>query len=162
MLATLGSNAGNMLTESPLPRIVEALGQLDYTAVVALDRIWDGPAPDNVHGVPFVQQQLLLPACDLFITHAGYNGVREALAAGVPMVAMPLYAEAPANARRLTELGLGVRMPADTTSAGILLACKEVLGDPAFRYAAGGFQRRILGLPGMDELVSALVREAQR
>jgi hypothetical protein len=68
--------------------------------VVALERNWDGPRPDNVHLVPFVQQQLLLPACDLFVTHAG--------------------------------------------------------------YAAAGFQRRILGLPGMDDLVSALVREAQR
>ena len=162
VLVTLGSNAAHMFTDSPLPPIVEALGQLDCTAVVALDRRWDGPSPDNVHLVPFVQQQLLLPACDLFVTHAGYNGVREALAAGVPMVAMPLFAEAPANAQRLAELGLGVTVPADTTPAGILLACKEVLDDPAFRYAARGFQRRILGLPGMDELVSALVREAQR
>ena len=162
VLVTLGSNAAHMFTESPLPPIVEALGQLECTAVVALDRRWDGPSPDNVHLVPFVQQQLLLPACDLFVTHAGYNGVREALAAGVPMVAMPLFAEAPANARRLTELGLGVTVPADATPAGILVACKEVLGDPAFRYAASGFQRRIMGLPGMDELVSALVREAQR
>jgi N-glycosyltransferase len=163
VLATLGTNAAHILGESsPLPRIVEALGQLDCTAVVALDRIWSGPAPDNVHLVRFVQQQLVLPACDLFVTHAGYNGVREALTAGVPMVAMPLFAEAPANAQRLTELGLGVTVPADTTSAGILLACKEVLDDPAFRYAASGFQRRILGLPDMDELVSALVRETQR
>ena len=161
VLATLGSNTGHMLGKSPLPRIVEALGRLRCTAVVAVPDGWHGPRPDNVHLVPFVQQQLLLPACDLFVTHAGYNGVREALAAGVPMVALPLYAEQPANAARLAELGLGVTVPADTESAGILRAAEEVLEAPAFRYAASGFQRRILGLPGMDELMSALLREAK-
>ena len=68
------------------------------------------PRPDNVHLTSFVQQELLLRSSDLFITHAGFNGTREALAAGVPMVAVPLFAEQSHNAGRLQQLGVGTRI----------------------------------------------------
>jgi N-glycosyltransferase len=152
---------------SPLPRIVEALGTLPCTAVVALGRDadpadWQGPRPGNVHLASFVQQRLLLPACDLFLTHAGFGGVREALTAGVPMVALPLYADQPANARRLAELGAGVVLPPDEADATALAAaCRQVLEDPTYRLTARGFQRSILGLPGTDQLVADLTTLAE-
>lgn len=164
VLATLGSNTGHMLTAktSPLTRIVAALGELQCTAVVALGAdadptTWPGPHPDNVHLVPFVQQRLLLPACDLFVTHAGFGGIQEALTAGVPMVALPLYAEQPANASRLAQLGVGLTTPPDSEPTELSSACRRVLDDPTFRHAARGFQRRILGLPGIKQLVSDFV-----
>jgi N-glycosyltransferase len=167
VLATLGSNTGHMLTgeTSPLPRIVAALGELPCTAVVAIGAhadpaSWPGPRPDNVLLVPFVPQRLLLAACDLFVTHAGFGGIREALAAGVPMVALPLYAEQPANASRLAELGLGVTVPAGSGPAPLAAACRRVLDDASFRYAARTFQRRILALPGPDQLVTDLTEIA--
>jgi N-glycosyltransferase len=164
VLATLGSVSGHMLTAetSPLPRIVDALGSLPCTAVVALGRdadpaAWTGPRPANVHLASFVQQRLLLQAADLFVTHAGFGGVQEALAAGVPMVALPLYAEQPANARRLAELGLGMALDAYASdAASIAAACRKVLDDPAYRFTASGVQRRILGLPGIEQLVDDL------
>ncbi|MCU1625366.1 MAG: glycosyltransferase [Pseudonocardia sp.] len=68
----------------PLPEIVEALGALPVTAVVAPGSDaalaeWTGPRPVNVRLVSFVQLRLLLPTCDLFITHAGFGSVRETL-----------------------------------------------------------------------------------
>ncbi|MGH3253092.1 MAG: glycosyltransferase [Trebonia sp.] len=91
---------------SPLARVVEALGELPGKAVVALGddaevARWTGPRPANVHLAGFVQQRLLLPFCDLFVTHAGFGSLRESLTAGVPMVSLPLHSEQPANARRL-------------------------------------------------------------
>jgi UDP:flavonoid glycosyltransferase YjiC (YdhE family) len=164
VLATLGSASGHMLSPetSPLRRIIEALGSLPCTAVVALGRDadpagWTGPRPGNVHLASFVQQRLLLHACDLFVTHAGFGGVLEALTVGVPMVALPLYAEQPANAERLTELGLGLTTdPYEADTATIAAACRKVLDDPSYRYTTRGFQRRILALPGMDQLVADL------
>ncbi|WP_433281851.1 glycosyltransferase [Pseudonocardia xinjiangensis] len=164
VVATLGSVSGHMLTSdtSPLRRIVEALGSLPCTAVVALGRgsdvsTWAGPRPANVHLASFVQQPLLLQACDLFVTHAGFGGVREALTAGVPMVALPLYAEQPANAQRLTELGLGVTVDAhEAGTTTIAAACREVLDDPSYRFAARAFRRRLLGLPTISQLVADL------
>jgi MGT family glycosyltransferase len=164
VLATLGSLAGHTLSPepSPLPRIVEALGTLPCTAVVALGREadpadWAGPRPANVYLASFVQQRLLLPACDLFLTHAGFGGIREALTAGVPMVALPLSAEQPSNAQRLADLGLGVVVDRDEAGAATLAAaCRTVLDDPSYRLAVRGFQRRLLGLPGIDRLVADL------
>jgi UDP:flavonoid glycosyltransferase YjiC (YdhE family) len=164
VLATLGSLTGNTLSPetTPLPHIVEALGTLPCTAVVALGRDadpadWTGPRPGNVHLASFVQQQLLLPACDLFLTHAGFGGIREALTAGVPMVALPLNADQPVNAQRLAELGVGAVVSRDKADSPTLAAaCRKVLDDPSYRLAARGFQRQILGLPGIDQLVADL------
>jgi UDP:flavonoid glycosyltransferase YjiC (YdhE family) len=163
VLATLGSNTWATPRESlPFRQIVEALGALPCTAVVALGQdadpaAWTGPRPDNVHLVSFVQQRLLLPACDLFVTHAGFGGIREALSAGVPMVAIPLGAEQPANARRMSELGLGIGLRLENAdTATVTAVCRHLLDDPVYRRAARGFQRRILGLPGVDLLVADL------
>ena len=164
VLATLGTHSNRMLSAatSPLRRIIDALGSLPCTGVVALGRgtdpaAWAGPRPSNVHLASFVQQPLLLQACDLFVTHAGFGGVREALSAGVPMVALPLFAEQPANAQRLTELGLGLTTdPYQADTATIAVACQKVLSDPSYRLTCRGLQRRILALPGMDQLVADL------
>jgi UDP:flavonoid glycosyltransferase YjiC (YdhE family) len=137
-------------------------GPASWCEVVALGRgsdvsTWTGPRPATVHLASFVQQPLLLQACDLFVTHAGFGGVREALTAGVPMVALPLYAEQPANAQRLTELGLGVTVDAyEADPATIAAACRKVLDDPSSRFAARAFRRRLLGLPTISQLVADL------
>ena len=73
------------------------------------------------------------------------------------MVAIPLGAEQPANARRISELGLGIGLRLENADTATLTAvCRHVLDDPAYRRAARGFQRRILCLPGTDWLVADL------
>ncbi|HYZ53666.1 MAG TPA: nucleotide disphospho-sugar-binding domain-containing protein [Streptosporangiaceae bacterium] len=107
--------------------------------------------------VSFVQQRLLLPACDLFITHAGFGSVRETLTAGVTTVALPQRADQPANAQRLAGLGFGITLARDEVdTAALTAACRRVLEDSSYRHAARGFQRQILGLPGIDGLVADL------
>ena len=160
VLASLGSNTGHMAPGTAhLEQIVAALAELPCTAVVALGRHnrpddWPGPRPSNVYLTSFVQQRLLLSACDLFVTHAGANSVREALAAGVPMVAVPLYADQPVNAARIADLGLGVTAAAEAGAVELAVACRRVLADPGFRYQARGFQRRYLAMPGSDRMVA--------
>lgn len=164
VLATLGSVAPGMLGEHPrlLEVIVEVLGELPVTGVVALgpghdSERWPGARPANVHLTAFVQQQTLLPACDLFITHAGFNSIREALGTGVPMVALPIFAEQPANAARVAELGLGIHLDIeDATPTTLRSAVLQVLNDPAFRAHARGMQRRALALPPLNQLVQDL------
>ncbi|MDT3399358.1 glycosyltransferase [Streptomyces sp. B1866] len=169
VLATLGSIAPLMMGErsTVLHSIVEALGELPVTAVVAIGAErdpatdWPGARPDNVHLTSFAQQQLLLPACDLFVTHGGFSGVREALVSGVPMVALPVFAEQPANAERLAELGLGVRVDLERADVPTLTAaCRTVLEDPSYRHRARGMQRRVLALPEFDQLVADLAELA--
>ncbi|MFE1763990.1 glycosyltransferase [Streptomyces angustmyceticus] len=161
VLATLGSNAprlpGGAL--ALLETIIETLGDLPVTGVVALgaDRDpgqWDGARPGNVHLTSFVQQELLLRSSDLFLTHAGFNGTREALASGVPMVAVPLFAEQSYNASRLQELGVGTRIDVqDVTREALAAAVRDVLEDRSYRSRAQGLQRRAHALPDLGRLV---------
>ncbi|UYB37963.1 glycosyltransferase [Streptomyces sp. Je 1-4] len=161
VLATLGSNATRLPggAQALLETIVETLGELPVTGVVALGadrdpRQWDGPRSDNVHLTSFVQQELLLRSSDLFITHAGFNGTREALAAGVPMVAVPLFAEQSHNASRLQELGVGTRIDVqDVTRNSLAEAVRNVLEDRSYRSRAQGLQRRSHALPDLNRLV---------
>src|SRR5699024_6983386 len=109
---------------------------------------WRGARPDNVHLTSFAQQQQLLPLCDAFLTHAGFNGTREALSNGVPVVAIPMFAEQPANAARVAELGAGLSLPVeDATHPQLRHALDTVLTDPSYRYRARDVQRELLGLP---------------
>ncbi|HEX4246448.1 MAG TPA: glycosyltransferase [Pseudonocardia sp.] len=163
VLAALGTNTGVLSHgKPPLAEIVEALGALPVTGVVALGSPaavaeWDGARPGNVRLVSSVPQRLMLPACDLFITHAGFGSVRETLTAGVPVVALPQRADQPMNAQRLADLGVGITLAPDEIDAATLAAaCRRALADPHFRHAAHGYQRQILALPGMDRLVADL------
>lgn len=162
VLASLGTNTGHMLPNNSLLKgIVETLGTLPCNAVVALGENnepggWTGPRPANVYLTSFIQQRLLLPACDLFLTHAGANGIRESMTAGVPMVAVPLFADQPVNATRIAELGLGLVVTPEQAATALDTACTRVLDDPAFRRQARGFQRRFLALPGVDRLITDL------
>ncbi len=73
------------------------------------------------------------------------------------MVALPLYADQPANAQRLAELGVGVVLrPDEADATALAVACRQVLHDSMYRLAARGYQRRILSLPGTDRLVADL------
>jgi len=164
VLASLGSLVLSLPGIADLlPLVVAALGELSCTAVVSLggyaelaERI--GTVPENVHLTPFVPQRALLPACDLFLTHAGFNSTGEAVAAGVPMVALPAVADQPPNARRIAELGLGRHLDIEgLTTAGIADACQRVLAEPAYRWRVRALQRQLLASPGFDQLVTDLV-----
>lgn len=61
------------------------------------------------------------PNCKLFITHAGCNGLTEALYHAVPMVAIPLMADQPDGAARVAKKGLGVLLKKDEITVDSML-----------------------------------------
>ncbi|WP_068755130.1 glycosyltransferase [Thermobifida cellulosilytica] len=151
-----------------LAMIIEGLGQLDCEAVVAVGA-GKKPAdlgtavPDNVHVVDVIAQPLLLDTVDLLVTHAGFTSVREALRAGVPMVAIPWIAENHLIARTCSEQGLAVELDWETLDAAqVAHACRTVLSDPGYRARARAMQRSMLALPPLDVLVTDLEELAAR
>ncbi|TWP47560.1 glycosyltransferase family 1 protein [Lentzea tibetensis] len=161
VLASFGSNVHAMLaTSSRLLHItVEALGSLPVRAVVVVGDVasWDGPRPSTVELVATVPQQELLGACSVFVTHAGYSGVRESLSAGVPVVAVPLFADQPPNADRVAELGLGVQVEvAGLTAEALAAAVSRVLAGKSFRCAATDFRQDVLDLPPLSALAEVI------
>jgi N-glycosyltransferase len=136
--------------------IVAGLGEVDCTVVV-LGGGLPGTPPANVRLVDWLPQPLVLECCDLFVTHGGFNSVREALRLGVPMVIVPWLTDQPANAARCAQLGVARAIdPDELTPAAVSGACTCVLEDPAYRRRAATIRRHMLALPGLDVLVSDL------
>jgi MGT family glycosyltransferase len=85
----------------------------------------------------FWSQTRILPQCSAAILHGGFNTVLDALAAGVPIVAVPLAFEQPATAARLKRIGAArVVSAAEAGKGGLEPALRLVLSDPQYRHAA--------------------------
>jgi len=72
------------------------------------------PAPGRglvVEGWAPQRRVLAHPACGTFLSHCGWSSVLESLAAGVPIVALPLHIDQPLGANLAAELGAAVRVP---------------------------------------------------
>lgn len=65
-----------------------------------------------------------------FYSHCGLLGTSEALYHGVPMLAMPIFGDQPANAAAVEESGLGVQIDLnELTKEKLLQKFREIL-DP--------------------------------
>ncbi|KAL6615814.1 hypothetical protein ACP70R_038084 [Stipagrostis hirtigluma subsp. patula] len=83
-------------------------------------------------------------AVGCFVTHCGWNSTTEALAAGVPVVAYPGWADQPTNAKFLTDVyGVGVRLPKPMAREALRRCVDEVMVGPeaeAMRERAGNWK----------------------
>ena len=101
----------------------------------ATDREALGPLPDNIQVHPYVDQLEILSRADAFITHCGMNSVSESLYMAAPMVLYPQTSEQKAVARRVTEMGAGTVLNADSVG-GLRASVHEILSNPAYAKAA--------------------------
>ncbi|WP_225829140.1 glycosyltransferase [Streptomyces naphthomycinicus] len=147
--------------QAVLDAMVTGLAELDCVAVVATGGVpvRDESRSDHVHLVDFVDQPLLLRCAQLLLTHGGYNSVREAVTAGVPMAVLPVFGDQPRNADRVEELSLGARVP-DVSAEDVAKTCERVLRDEAVARQTRRAQRRMLTLPDVTEAVAELERVA--
>jgi UDP:flavonoid glycosyltransferase YjiC (YdhE family) len=148
-------------------RILAGLRDLRLAIVVTvgcgIDPADLGPQPANVRVERHVPQSLLLPRCDLIVSHAGSGSVLGALVHGLPSVLLPMGADQPLNARRCEQLGVACVLDAlRSTPADIGAAAQAVLADPAYRQAAQMMQREIAAMPDVMAVVPTLERLADR
>ena len=145
--------------------ILAGLRDEPVNLVVAVGRHRDpaafGPQPPHVRVERVVDHGALLPRCDLVVSHGGFSTIMGSLAAGVPLVVIPMQGDQPRNARRCVDLGVGRAVgPEERTSAVIRAAVRAVLADPTFRRNAEQLRDEIHALPGMDRAVELLERLA--
>jgi MGT family glycosyltransferase len=92
----------------------QAFEQSDYQVVMSVGQHTTleqlGPAPENFIVRPSVPQLEILQRATLFITHAGMNSTNEALYYGVPLLAIPQAKDQHYIARRIEQLGAGIRL----------------------------------------------------
>jgi UDP:flavonoid glycosyltransferase YjiC (YdhE family) len=147
--------------------IIEGLANEPMTVIAAVGRDADlarfGTPPPNVRIERYVPQIAVLGEADLFVTHGGFNGTKEALSLGLPLVVLPIGGDQPYTAERVEALGLGRSIgPDERDAATIRDRVRQVLADPRFRANARQFAADMRALPPMSHavaLVERLVRE---
>jgi UDP:flavonoid glycosyltransferase YjiC (YdhE family) len=127
---------------SLLRRIAEALGRLPVQGVLTTGRAVD---PSEIHPPPNVQvlqaapHRRVLAEASVVVTHAGHGSVLKSLAAGVPMVCVPMGRDQKDNTVRVLRLGAGVRASKRSNPDRIAAAVSEVLRNPRYGEAARRF-----------------------
>ncbi len=122
-----------------LRRTATALGELPVRGVVTTGRAIDPqdiPAPVNVRVVRAAPHRAVLAEAAALVTHAGHGSVLKALAAGVPLVCMPMGRDQKDNTARVLRLGAGVRVDKSAEPGRIAAAVSRVLDEPGFADAA--------------------------
>jgi hypothetical protein len=120
-----------------------------------------GPIPANVHVERFVPQDDVLQHAAAVVCHGGSGTVLGALAAGIPMVVAPLFADQPTNAQKVDSMGAGIGLPVGSPSPESLRsALVKVLEHEPYRAAAQKVAAEIAALPLVDEVAKTLERLA--
>ena len=119
-----------------LHRTIQALSLLHVRAVVTLGPALDSadlPWASNVSICPSAPHNQLLSRASAVITHAGHGTVIRALAAGVPLLCMPMGRDQNDNAARVVARGAGLRLNPSASVRMIRNALLELL--KSYKYA---------------------------
>ncbi|HVC22366.1 MAG TPA: glycosyltransferase [Candidatus Dormibacteraeota bacterium] len=176
---TFGSVTGGAPLATATYRVaLEAVAKLEARVLFTVGHAFDpgrlGPVPANVHIEAWVPQKRVLPGTAVVVCHGGSGTTFGALAAGVPIVFTPLFADQPANARRVTAAGAGLTVGPNADSTGapaelgpadvapLRAAIEAVLEDNAFAKAARRISDEMRVLPDIDGVLEQLATVVAR
>jgi UDP:flavonoid glycosyltransferase YjiC (YdhE family) len=165
---TLGTVAGSMDALRDVYRaLLAALGGLPLRVLFTVGSQFPieslGDVPANIHVEPFVPQDDVLPYAQATLCHGGSGTVLGALAAGVPLVVVPMFADQPYNAERVAAAGAGLAIPqSGARPEDLRQALMRVLSEDSFRAAAQRIAGEIGVLPLVDDAGLAVERLASR
>jgi MGT family glycosyltransferase len=146
-----------------MQRLCDALASTPHRYLVS-----KGPQADEITlrdrqwGAEYLPQPILMPLCDLVITHGGNNTTTECFHHGLPMVTLPLFWDQYDNAQRVEELGFGRRLatyewePAELTSA-----IDSILGNTSIRDRMQKISVRVKADPGRERAADLIERAAR-
>jgi len=146
-----------------LRRAIEALASLDVRAVVTAGPSIDVatlPSAPHVHVCQSAPHSELLREAAVVVTHAGHGTVIRALAAGVPLVCMPMGRDQNDTAARVVHHGAGVRVSAGAAPGKIRHAIEEILADSHYRERARTLGEQIVRDARDSRAVALLERVA--
>jgi UDP:flavonoid glycosyltransferase YjiC (YdhE family) len=143
-----------------------ALGDAKVRVLLTVGRGFDraalGALPGNVHVEPWVPQASVLAACDVVVCHGGSGTTFGALAAGLPVVVCPLFADNARNGAVVAGAGAGLVVAAGTgedawadVGPALRAAVERVLDDPSYGDAARRVGDEMAAYPLADEAVAA-------
>jgi UDP:flavonoid glycosyltransferase YjiC (YdhE family) len=160
---TFGSVAGSFPQALPVYGVaLQAVAELPVRVLLTVGRDLDldllPNPPDNVQVERWVPQQDVLGHATAAVVHGGSGSTLGAIAAGVPLVVVPLFADQPQNARRVAEVRAGVavepnRDDVDAAVVPLRDAIRTVLHDPSYGQRARALAEELRAQPALDEAV---------
>jgi UDP:flavonoid glycosyltransferase YjiC (YdhE family) len=161
-------------------RALGGLGDLDARILLTVGHHVDvaglhvDTAP-SVHVEAWVDQERVLGSADVVVCHGGSGTVYGALAAGVPVVVVPVFADQFENGTRVARHGAGLVVADDDHGAGrtgrrvvddrhvpaIGGAVRTVLGEDGYRLAARRIAAEMAAEPVIDEALAAVLAHAR-
>ncbi|MFC6286758.1 nucleotide disphospho-sugar-binding domain-containing protein [Nocardioides sp. GCM10027113] len=144
-----------------LARVAAALGTLPVRGVVTTGRAVDPgsvPAPANVQVLRLAPHREVLPHASVVVTHCGHGTTIKALAAGIPLVCLPMGRDQNDVAARVVHRGAGVRLDPASAPEQIAAAVREVLDDPAYRVRASSIAD-VIAVETADDLAVREIEE---
>jgi UDP-N-acetylglucosamine:LPS N-acetylglucosamine transferase len=173
LYVTFGSVAGSTAIAATVYRAaLDAAAQLEARVLLTIGRHADmaalGPIPGNVHVEQWVPQEEVLPHAAAVLCHGGSGTTLGALAAGVPLVILPLFADQLANGPGIAKAGAGLCIeprPAATLGRSpftpddvprIADAVTKVLSEPRFSKAAQRLAEEMRSVRDADSVLNGL------
>ncbi len=176
--ASFGTVLGYMTVAAGVYRsALKAVEELPVRVLLTVGRRFErstlGPVPANVRVEAWVDQADVLGHARVVLCHGGSGTAFGAMAAGVPVVAVPLFADQFENGRRIADAGAGLLVEVEDRRAGgprrlvddedaprIAHAVETVLGGASFRARALTVATEIAAAPTPDDVLDALSRGA--
>ena len=147
--------------QRPLKTVVEAISSLDVRVLAAIGPRGNpdafGPQPENVTIMRYVPQTAVLPHAAAVVSHAGSGTVLAALAAGVPQLCLPHFADQPLNAAAVADAGVGLTL--DVTALDhytIQQSVSRVLTDDAMWSRALALRDEVAEMPSPEDVAALL------
>jgi UDP:flavonoid glycosyltransferase YjiC (YdhE family) len=137
----------------------------------AVDPAALAPVPSNIRIERWVPQGNVFREARLVVCHGGSGTTFGALAAGLPLVICPLFADQTANARLVQDAGASLTVsPSDDAAGGLRSlgpadvaalrgAIDSVLAEPAYRHTAGRLAAEIAGTATLEQTLAGLLAE---
>ena len=129
-----------------LCRIALALAELDIRVVMTSGPAIEPreiPAAPNVHICQSAPHGEILREAAVMVTHAGHGSVMRGLAAGVPLLCIPMGRDQHDNAARVTYRGAGIALSSSPSSDEIADGVRSLLKDASYRENAARLGERL-------------------
>jgi UDP:flavonoid glycosyltransferase YjiC (YdhE family) len=120
-----------------LPAILEALSDLRVIVILATSGRAGGKLPSNVYAADLLPFEETARRCSVLVSHGGSSGIYPALAAGLPVLALPGNIDTHLSAAVLERSGAGLSVRVERASrATVRAAVERLLSDARFKRAA--------------------------
>jgi UDP:flavonoid glycosyltransferase YjiC (YdhE family) len=171
---SFGTVLGHMSIAAEVYRVaMRAVAEIDARVLLTVGRRFDAsqldPIPGNVHVEPWVDQAEVLTEAEVVVCHGGSGTTFGALAAGVPVVIVPLFADQFANSPKVAQAGAGVvidtdpnnhsrgRALSDDDATRIAESIKAIRIHSSYREQARHLAAEMAAAPTADALLTGLL-----